>query len=365
MQFTDGQRLVMPGQTGYIVDRRVQQTPWHVLYAARKVFFNYRYAEREYYETEPDEWLDVLIRTGPDGWPHESPTALYARKLINYEATEVLPGRQSWFAQPIDWLEVVWDGAKCQVLEQRRAGSGPTHKQAPERGMASLLVMSKPHGQTLRAWRESAAATSVPAFRVAAEILDLLEELHSEGQIIGGISPDDFLIDESGRWTCLASDRVLAADRAAEVRPWFPPQRFAAAYAAPETLDPTGALRRASDLYSWGALCLFLLTGNEPPATLRSVPAGEASFDASTQQQVAAVLAQVAASAPDALTSISSPLERRSPTALAQGWAAAIARCLAAEAQVRPADVEALRAWASKPQGGFSLGRLWRQVVGS
>lgn len=360
MELSEGQRLSTSEQGGYTVGKCLSQTAWHRLYAARKVFCNYRYAERELYEAAEDEWLEVLIRASPGG---DSPAAQQSAKLLRYESQEVLSGHGSWFAQPIDLLEFDVYNGRWHAIERRTS----QHKRPANRPGASiqrLLVMSRPHGRTLREWKLSSAVEPAQALHVSAELLDLLTLLHEGGQILGGFSPEDFLIDETGRWTCLASDRVVPLDRIADLRPCFPPERYPADGSASETLDGKAMPCPASDLYSWAALSVFLLTGKAAQEISSPLTGQNWALDAQTRGLLEQALATAAEQEGDLVTALSAPGYQRSPSSMVLGWSEALARCLNPNLQHRPGSIDELRLTATKHSSRFSLKNLWRQVAG-
>jgi len=363
MELVEGQRLSASEHGGYIVGHCIKQTPWYRLYAARKVFTNYRYAEREFYEAAEDEWLDVLIRACPDRGEPPSAAAEQSSKLLRYEAQEVLGDLNGWLPQPIDLLELESAGDGWHVSATKSPGRRRTAHRSGQT-VERLLVLSQAHGQSLHEWRSAGRVDPAQALHVVAEILDLLDRLHEKGQVMGGFSPDDFLIDDTGRWSCLCSDRVMAGARATELRPCFPPERFPQGFSAPETREPQTALCAASDLYAWAALSLFLLTG-EDPADDDSSSASGPVINAQNREQLVAALADATEREPDLLTTMTAPGYRRTGQALVLSWVESLTRCLSPDVQARPGSIDELRQGAAKQSGRFSLKRLWRQVVGA
>lgn len=252
MKLFEGQRLSGPGRSLYQVDCLHSETPWYRLYEARKVFHNFRYDDREIYETSEDEWIDVLVRVSayPDGvLPAEVEKR---RKLLRYETTEVLSASLPWFPQAIDWLEV--------AIQGEAPGGALTGRHEP------VLVLSRSQGSSLRAWRRQFPAPTADCLNLCAETARLLADLHRRGQCVGGWGPDDFLIDSTGRLFFLATDRVVSSEAPEWLREFYPPSRYPACYAAPEVLQPDGVIDASSDRYTWAALCQYLLTSEEPAA---------------------------------------------------------------------------------------------------
>ena len=67
MKLQVGERLegtgpeAQPG--GYLVTAVVRETPWHGLYTAKKIFYNFDFTAKRVRETDDVEWLDVFLRT--------------------------------------------------------------------------------------------------------------------------------------------------------------------------------------------------------------------------------------------------------------------------------------------------------------
>jgi hypothetical protein len=356
MMLTIGQRLEGRWPSAYVVGQRLMQTPWYELCAARKVFFNYRYRERSFYEAAEDECLDVLVRVGVParggaGAPSPASTDSSAapggagaeseqremhelRQLLWYEMTHVL-GTGAWFPEPIDWLEL--------SLPVRPVEPPESASQIP------ILVMSQPHGTSLRDWRRTRVAGSDSTVRVAAEILDMLKSLHDAGQVVGAFSPDDFRIDEAGRLYFLATDRVIPAAQSLRLRHYFPPSRYPHSFAALELTQPNQSLDSRSDLYSWAALCFFLATGSDPaPAMTDACTAGSPSA-AVPQLEFESWLGGAIRRAPNVIRlldnrSVPSSLER------IEHWSHSISSCLTSSRAHRPRSVDLLRSGPVPPR---------------
>ncbi|MEX2288377.1 MAG: hypothetical protein WD648_14875, partial [Planctomycetaceae bacterium] len=229
-----------------------------------------------------------------------------------------------WFPEPLDWLE---------------------HRGQP------LLVMSVPRGRPLREWRRSPTGISPLVPRIMAELLNLLEALHRNSQVIGGLGPDDILVDETSRICCTATDRVLSAKLAASQPRVYAPPFYPQAFVAPEVLHGNGALDRRSDLYSWAALFVYLMTGEQDG---RGLARG-------TMVKFGAALEEVSKISPSTLRSMSPKTDRRPMDEIVDGWSNAAERALAADLRRRPGTVDALRRIAM-PRRAFSLiRRLFRQ----
>ena len=319
-------RLEGSARSVYLLGALRSVTPWYRLYEARKVFFNYRYGEREIYEAAEDEWIDVMVRVLPDPESSDPSYAEGVRWLLNYEATQVLTAPGPWFPEPIDWLD-------------RPTPPCPDGAEASHVGPA--LVMSRTHGRPLRQWRSEGSPPTAIALRVALEVLTMLDVLHSRGQVIGGLSPDDFLIDDTGRLFFLASERVLPMEHVASLRGLFPPARFPVGFSAPEVFDPAAGIDVRSDLYAWAALCLFLITGEEPVVSSESA---DRHWVAPPDSRVEELLVDAANRDAGRVPYLSRRQQPGPALHFAADWLNGLARCLARDRAGRPESVFKLRA---------------------
>lgn len=342
MKLIEGQRLSGPGRSIYQVDSFHSETPWYRLYEARKVFHNFRYDDREIYETSEDEWIDVLVRVSayPDGvLPAEVEKR---RKLLRYETTEVLSASLPWFPQAIDWLEV--------TLEGEAPGGALTGRHEP------VLVLSRSQGSSLRAWRRQFPAPTPDCLNLCAETARLLADLHRRGQCVGGWGPDDFLIDRAGRLFFLATDRVVSSEAPEWLRQFYPPSRYPACYAAPEVLQPDGAIDASTDRYTWAALCFFLMTGENPVATGEGNDGTSAFSEGKFQSALEKVVDNASGPMPEPPW-FSKERTDNSESTLAQRWTECVAGCLqtSREARSQWSDVQARE---SKPPAS-----LWSRLL--
>ncbi len=221
MPLVPGERIDAGNRAAYVVDGVIDSTPFGTRYRARKIFFNFRFSDKEFYEAAEDEWVAVQIRCAEQGTRSDANDARLIRELLEYEAGAVLGNFPAWFPEPLDWLE--------------HAGQ-------------RLLITSQSHGESLRAWRNGTSYSPARAVRAAGEILNMLEAIHLGEHSVGAIGPDDFTIDPTGRISFLATDRVLPIARVAGYRSVFPPDRYPSAFAAPEVLDARGSFDAAQRL---------------------------------------------------------------------------------------------------------------------
>jgi len=329
MTLTPGQRIETPNGSAYAVGECVAETPWYRLSAAKKIFSNYRYDDRQFYEAADDEHIEVIIRHAPSASTNNQSLRDQFSERLWFESSEVLAKHRSWMPESIDWID---------------------------RGDDSLLVMSSPRGQTLRQWRNSDDCCLPLCLRIAGEILSCLDSIHNHRQVIGGFGPDDFVIDAASRITLRATDRVTSADDTRNVRPPLPPERYPRGFSAPETLRADGPLDSSSDLYSWGQIFQFLMTGDAEP-----VAAVDNKRDAGIDRLTEA-LHELARATPQTLRAFSSRKDRRTLDDIITGWSLCVERCLDADPDRRPANVAALRRLALNGGAG-PLRQGWRRLT--
>lgn len=340
MRLVAGQRLEGSAGSVYVVGAPDAQSPWQQFYPARKVFVNYRYDERQLYEAAEDEWIDVLLRLAPEPRAGEPLDMSQRRELLRYEATQVLSGDGTWFPEAVDWLET----PAAEPAPSADAGSATTEP---------VLVVSRPHGVDLRAWR--GGQTAAASLAVASEVLDMLALLHRRGQAIGALAPENFLLDESGRLTFLSTYRVLPEHRADQRRTYLPPESYPPRFTAPEALAADGVVDARSDLYAWGALSFFLITGQDPPPRTDAPAAGRGPLDEDHWERLEMSLAEAAGDRADRLAGLSPQRRPRLSEQSVAVWLDSLGRTLAVEPKRRPKSVAQLR-------GGSSLGRWLRSV---
>jgi len=350
MPLEPGQRLQAIGQGTYHVDRSRESCAWYGLYDARKVFMNYRYHDRQVYEAAQDEWIQVQIRTLGEPDAAASDDFATRAELLREEGTQVLARHLEWFPEPLDLIEYVPPVAE---------GNGSRPARQP------VLVMALPRGEPLSRWAPRFAGRLPWKFAVCLELLDLFDSLHREGRIAGAFGPDDFLIDENGRLTCLAGDRIILQARSLELRPYFPPTRYPLEAAAPEVHREDGALNVRSDLFNWAALTVFLIVEQFPsPAGAPGENPPDMEPHDEALAKFAAVLEEVSIRSPHALRGLSPRLARATQPALVAEWMKAVRWCLEPDPAHRPDSVRALRerpGAASRPK---PLRKLWRELLG-
>lgn len=254
MKLHVGERLHGTGPThqpgGYLVSDIVRETPWYGLYAGKKILYNFDFAGKRVRETEDKEWLDVYLRTLH--YPRlDDPADVAQRRKLARTEVGILGNRASnLWPEPIDLLE---------VENTRDAFTFPPNGDDLE----PIVVFARPHGQPLGDWQQTAVPVA-SLLSVLAELLEFVRQAHSEGLVLQGLGPAAILIDRSDRVHYIGSDMVAEFKALAGVRRLFPQERYPRGFAAPEFFDPAGAPSARSDLYAWGTLAYFLLTGHMP-----------------------------------------------------------------------------------------------------
>lgn len=142
---------------------------------ARKTYFNYRHADRSLIATEEDEAPAVLLRV---------PLGNKSEESLDFELDRVLSlPHAGWYPEPMDRLA------------------------------AGTLVLAMPSG---RRPIERPERDDFMIVRFLGEMLASYELLHQSNGIRGDLDPNDFFLDDSGRWTDLGTDLVVEApDRSA------------------------------------------------------------------------------------------------------------------------------------------------------
>lgn len=175
MKLAPGTRLSSDERTAFEILGPAVEESRRLVYPARKVFWNYRFRDPALHEAGPDEALRVWVRGPAAGLGAESATA-----RVRFELEMVLNRLgAAWFLEPIDLIE-----------------PGP------------WLITSAPLGTRLD---EGPRPDGPRLARVFLEALDMIEFLHRAHLVTGPLDPADFLIDRSGRWFFLGTDRVRAA----------------------------------------------------------------------------------------------------------------------------------------------------------
>ncbi len=260
MKFEVGERLEGGGPShqpgGYVIASVVRETPWHALYAAKKIFYNFDFTAKRVRETDEKEWLDVYLRTLRYPLLDQAQYVAQRRALARAEARLVLGSRQnSLWPEPVDLLE---------IENTRDRFAFPVDK---ARDTEPILVFARPQGSFTADWQQTILPLN-SILAVLAEMLEFVRQAHDQGLLLLGLCPAALLIDASDRVHYLGGDlsisqqsMLLKESTPAEM--WTrlcPAERFPRGYAAPECYTPSLRPDLRSDLYAWGALAYNLLT---------------------------------------------------------------------------------------------------------
>jgi len=261
MKLQVGERLEGAGPAhqpgGYVVTSIVRETPWHGLYAGRKIYYNFDFTAKRVRETDEVEWLDVFIRTIRYPILDDAGYVQQRRALARAEMRAVLGNRGSnLWPEPLDLLEI-------ENSRDRFSFTGDA-----QRGGEPIAVYARPHGKFTFEWQQQ-MLPSASIFSVLAELLEFLRQAHAESLLLLGLGPTSLLIDESDRVHYVGTEMVLpqhspllgGGTPATTWQRLFPGDRFTRGYSAPECFDPNRRPDPRTDLYSWGTLAFGLLSG--------------------------------------------------------------------------------------------------------
>ncbi len=284
MKLHVGERLRATGPAnqpgGYVVTGVVGETAWSGLYTGKKIFYNFDFTGKRPRETDDKEWLDVLVRTIQYPVLDDADYVAGRRELARSEARLVLGNRSSnLWPEPIDLLDVVNTRDPFTFAHDGKTAVPPASLDEP------IVVFAHPHGQALSEWQRSVLPLA-SLLGVLAEVLEFMRQAHEEGLLLNGLGPSAIIVDRAGRVHYVGTEMVVAdpAPTAigyqpsaisgaesrlpkADSRLWarfFPPERYPRGFTAPECFDPNPLPQRRSDLYAWGSLAYFLLTGDRP-----------------------------------------------------------------------------------------------------
>ena len=279
-----------------------------------------------------------------------------SRRRADDPASEKIADRpmSNLFPEPIDLL---WIGNDRDTFTFPTAAK-PLTRAEP------LLVLERVHGLPLDRWRETYKPSLAMILGVLADLLDFMTTLHAEGLLLGGLSPETVWADESGWLHYLGSDLVLAAEgkKQAAQRELLAATRSLNGYAAPEVFQK-GPIGPPSDLFSWGALAYYLITG-QPPAEI-TAKQGVASprFEQSHFDQLAASLGDLPVASLRRLQHAFRVPGGRFVSAWPDGFLTVVRACLMPGANARPDSPTAVAAlWASATDGAARSGRTHRQA---
>src|SRR3954471_5890515 len=145
MRLQIGERLEGAGPEnqpgGYVVTDVVRETPWHGLYAGKKVLYNFDFTAKRLRETDEVEWLDVFLRTNRYPVLDDPAYVALRRSLVRNEVHQVLGRRHSnLWPEPVDLLEI-------ENTRDRFAFG------AAQRDTEPVAVFARPHGRFTAEWQ--------------------------------------------------------------------------------------------------------------------------------------------------------------------------------------------------------------------
>jgi hypothetical protein len=227
-------------------------------------------------------------------------------------------------------------------------------------GTEPIIVFAQPQGEPLARWRQGVLPLSW-VLSALAELLEFIRAAHGDGMLLNGLGPGSVLVDRVGRVHYLATDmvvemnpgtRVATALDASPSIDWarhFPPERYPRGFSAPECFDPAQPRDGRTDLYGWGTIAYFLLTGDRPAQLAVNQGQPWARFE----EPQFARLTRALRSVPPALVRIWAEQLAVDGDALAAGWPAnfvtTLRHCLRPDRLQRPAAVADLRGWLVAP----------------
>ncbi|MCA9042300.1 MAG: hypothetical protein KDA65_18250 [Planctomycetaceae bacterium] len=252
MSLEPGQRLPGLRWSHYQVDQLQRGKAYSPLYSASKILFNHRYDEQEFYEASQEEWLPVWIRTTITPESNDAEELQSRIRLLRYEMESVLTTNCAWTPLPLDWIEFPATNKVDESPEtEGKASSLP----------AALLVFTKMNGETLKEAQATWPEDSLLRVRFLTEWLNFLQLLHDRKQCLGAISPEEILVDRSGQFQILATDRILPVVQTEPLRWYYPPERYPVSFSAPEIREQNAGFDVRSDLYNWACFALYLVGG--------------------------------------------------------------------------------------------------------
>ena len=350
MRLTVGERLEGAGPAqqpgGYVVTSVIRETPWHGLYAGKKIFYNFDFTAKRVRETDEVEWLDVFLRTNRYPILDDLAYVQQRRALARAEVRAILGNRRSnLWPEPLDLLEI----------ENTRDPF--TFSSDGVRGQEPVVIYARPQGRFTFDWQKQILpVTSI--LSVLAELLEFMKQAHAEGLLLLGLGPASLLIDASDRVHYVGTELVLAQSSgllkeamtsSAQWSRLFPADRFARGYAAPECFDPANRPDARADLYAWGALAYSLLVGADLTKAAQEQGGLWITFNDAHWTQLEKLLAQLPAS------SIHGWAEQVGvdPRALVEGWPrkflAVFRSLLSPDPARRPRSVADLLSWLIDP----------------
>ncbi|MAT16847.1 MAG: hypothetical protein CMJ46_16430 [Planctomyces sp.] len=343
MTLDSGFRLPGLRWSHYQIDQLQSGEKFSPLYSALKILFNHRYDEQEFYETAPEEWLPVWIRTTVPSQSNDADELQSRVKLLRYEMDAVLRAGSPWTPDPLDWLEFREENSGEQSGDEQSSETEPPPQEAEAPATplpAALMVFTMMQGDRLSEAQRKWPEDSLLRIRVLTEWLNFLDLLHERGQCLGAISPEEIIVDRSGQFQILATDRILPVNQTEHLRWFYPPARYPGSYAAPEIRQAGAGFDKRADLYNWACLALLLVGGVdlESREPLDEVPLTKDELDKLTvnlEKLIKTYMAAMKSFAPGRFGS--------SEQLMGEIWKSAIQYALRSNPDQRPASVQELR----------------------
>ena len=128
MKLQVGERLSGSGPPqqpgGYVVTEVVGETPWHGLYAGKRILYNFDFTGQASARNRRVEWLDVLLRTIRYPYLDDADYVARRRTQARTEVRRVLgSGGSNLWPQPIDLLEIANSRDAFAFPQARRTSS--------------------------------------------------------------------------------------------------------------------------------------------------------------------------------------------------------------------------------------------------
>jgi hypothetical protein len=319
----------------YRITEVIAETPWCGLYRGRKVFRNFDFGKRCLVEVEDDECLDVLLKTLAYPVIDQKDYVSARRDHAWFEAKKVLGCRKTnLIPEPLDFLEV------------RNDQDGFTFAQAGRSSVREpVMVCEFIYGENLARWRQRHSPHVGRSLHILAELLELMCVLHGQHVLMNNVSPAAFWADEMDRVHFVGTENVIDEAKAKTSRVLFPPERYARGFAAAELSEPDGAPSRESDLFGWGSLSYFLITGESPAALTVEQRSKTPRFGEQHREKLRNALASLDRTRLPEFKTLFGVEGSRFEKAWPDGFVEGLLSCLHEDKNIRPPDVASLRHW--------------------
>jgi hypothetical protein len=348
MKLHVGERFAGSGPAGqpggYVVTGVVRETPWSGLYLGKKIFYNFDFTDKEPRETEEKEWLDIYLRTVQ--YPElDDPVYVAGRRaMARGEIRRVLGSSASHvWPEPVDLLEVPNTRDAFSL-----SGTPSVGRSATVDPREPVGIFARPQGELLGHWRRARPSQSA-VLAVLGELLGFLRAAHEEGLVVNGLGPDTVLVDHACRIHFLGSDMTADAKSSFPWGRFFPPERYATGFAAPECFDAAVPRSARTDLFAWAVLAWFLLTGADPAELAAKQEQLWVRF---RTEELSALEKALRAVAPAEINAWADQLGQKGEALVShwpRGFLTTFRQCVAADPRQRPPSVAALLSWLVAP----------------